>query len=262
MESELLVDVRAGIARLILNRVEKRNALTRELIERLQAEFERVRADSTVRLIALEANGLAFCAGMDLGEMQRRAADPRAAEQWREDSVVYGGLLRSIFEVPIPTVAVVQGPALAGGMGLVLACDLVLASDNAFFALPEPARGITAAMVTPLLLYRVGNGTATFLLLSGQRISASTARSMGVCHEVVGPELLASRRDEWFRTALSGSPAALAITKQHLQRCSRQEVGQRIEESIAVSAQARQTDEAREGLAAFLEKRPPRWQPE
>ncbi len=262
MEPALLSETRAGVARLVLNRTDKRNALTRELIEQLKTELDRIADDSSVRVILLEANGLAFCAGMDLGEMQQRASDADAAQQWMQDSIVYGRVLKTLFDAPLPTVAVVQGPALAGGMGLVLACDMVLASENAFFALPEPARGISAAMVTPLLVHRIGSGAATFMLLSGQRITAATAKAMGICHEVVAVPLLAQRRDEWVSAILSGSPAALKISKQHLQHCSPLHVAQLIDDSTKVSARARETPDAREGLAAFLEKRKPNWQPE
>jgi methylglutaconyl-CoA hydratase len=260
MESVLLSETRSGVARLTLNRADKRNALTRELLVQLHSEIERTSASPDVRLMVLEANGPAFCAGMDLGEMQQRAADPDAAQQWQRDSQVYARVLKSIFGTTFPTLAVVQGPALAGGMGLVLACDLVLASETAFFSLPEPMRGITAAMVTPLLVHRVGSGAATFLLLAGQRVSAATAWAQGICHEVVSHEHLADRRDHWIQAILTGSPAALKITKQHLRHCSAQNVAMLIDESIKVSARARETDDAREGLAAFLGKRKPAWQ--
>lgn len=262
MEPVLLSETNAGVARLVLNRTEKRNALTRDLIVQLKTELERINKASEVRAILLEANGLAFCAGMDLGEMQQRAAEADAAQQWMQDSIVYGQVLKLIFEISVPTLAVVQGPALAGGMGLVLACDMVLASENAFFALPEPARGITAAMVTPLLVHRIGTGAATFLLLSGQRISAAHALSLGLCHEVVDGSSLSQRRDQWVTAILSGSPAALKISKQHVQHCSPLRVSRLIDESIEVSAIARETLDAREGLAAFLEKRKPKWQPD
>ena len=262
MEPVLLSETRAGVARLVLNRTEKRNALTRELIVQLKSELDLIGNDPSVRVILLEANGPAFCAGMDLGEMQQRAADTDATQQWMQDSIAYGRVLKTIFDAPLPTVAVVQGPALAGGLGLVLACDMVLASENAFFALPEPTRGITAAMVTPLLVHRVGAGAATFLLLSGQRITAASAKSIGLCHEVVTETLLTQRRDEWVSAILSGSPAALKISKQHVQHCSPLDVSKLIDDSIKASARARETPDAREGLAAFLEKRKPNWQPE
>ena len=94
----------------------------------------------------------------------------------------------------MPTVAVVQGPALAGGMGMVLACDIVIASENVYFMLPEPRRGITASMVTPMLIHRIGSGPASFLLLSGERVSAAQAATFGMCHDVVSSERIGSSR--------------------------------------------------------------------
>ena len=155
MEAVLLSELRSGVARLTLNRAESRNALTRELLVQLQMEVERAGSNPDSRLLLLEANGPAFCAGMDLREMQQRASDPDAAQQWQRDSQVYARVLKALYAAPFPTIAVVQGPALAGGLGLILACDLVLAAESAFFALPEPARGITAAQLMSLQLGRL-----------------------------------------------------------------------------------------------------------
>ena len=141
-----------------------------------------------------------------------------------------------------------------------LACDLIVASSNAFFSLPEPMRGITAAIVTPLLVYRVGGGIAGQLLLSGERIPAERAFQLGLCHAVASPEMLDSRLSQLELAILAGSQSALSITKRHLQECAGSAVLAQLSKSVDVSAQARETSEAREGLAAFLEKRKPFWQ--
>ena len=130
----------------------------------------------------LSANGPAFCAGMDLDEMQGRADAPNADDEWDKDASDYRDLLVAILKLDVPTLAVVQGPAIAGGFGLVLACDLVLASSAARFALPEPKRGISPAVVSPLLIYRIGVGPATPLLLAGQVLTAEAAFRVGLCH--------------------------------------------------------------------------------
>jgi methylglutaconyl-CoA hydratase len=143
-----------GVARLTLDRADKRNALKRETLEEIVAAVKSVAADSTIRTFVLAANGPVFCAGMDLGEMQSRAESRDGKSDWARDSEVYRDALKSIYNLGVPTVAVVGGAVVAGGVGLVLACDLVVAGESAFFSLPEPARGITAAMVTPLLVYR------------------------------------------------------------------------------------------------------------
>lgn len=249
-----------GVGRIVLNRPDKRNALTREIIERLSQEVDQLAKQPELRVLVFEATGKVFCAGMDLGEMQLRATSPNSAEDWQKDSEVLCNLLTTIFSLPVPTVAVVQGPVLAGGMGFVLACDMIIASENTFFALPEPMRGITAAMVTPLLTHRIGYGPATYMLLSGERVSAHKAAAFGLCHDVVTREDLAERSQVLVSSILSGSKSALAITKKHINDCCANDVVAQVNQSIDVSAEARATDDAREGLAAFLEKRKPNWQ--
>jgi methylglutaconyl-CoA hydratase len=137
----------------------------------------------------------------------------------------------------------------------------VIAADSVTFALPEPKRGITAAIVTPLLVYRAGNAGASHLLLSGESIDARTGQRIGICHTIVESARLQTAADEQVRSILSGSPGALAITKQQLRACAAVDVLAQLKRAVAVSAQARETVEAREGLAAFLEKRTPNWQP-
>lgn len=248
-----------GIATITLNRPDKRNALKRDFITELKAAVAEVDQRQDVRLFLLKAAGSVFCAGMDLGEMQVRAQAADKQQQWQQDSVVYGELLTAIYKLAVPTVAVLQGPVLAGGTGLVFCCDLVIATDNVFFALPEPMRGITAAMVTPFLALRAGYGPAAYMLLSGKRVSANDAFRFGVIHELVENDQLQEKTDELAQSILTGSKSALAITKQHLHKCTVAEIEELVQESIAVSAKARETDDAREGLAAFLEKRKPNW---
>ncbi len=248
----------AGVARLTLDRPDKRNALRREIIAALLDGVRQVASDPSVRVLVLAATGKVFCAGMDLGQMQERAESAEAADEYQQDSQVYRDLLVSLHELEIPVIAAVQGPALAGGVGLVVACDIVIASQDVFFMLPEPMRGITAAMVTPFLVHRIGAGPATYMLLSNERVAA--ARSFGLCHDVVAADQLEARVDSLVQSILAGSRAAFAITKSHVADCSPGELVPLVDQSIAVSARARETDDAREGLAAFLEKRKPNWQ--
>ena len=250
-----------GIARIVLSRSDKRNALSRELIDQLTEAVGSVEADASIRLLVLAAEGSVFCAGMDLGEMQGRASQSNASELWKQDTRVYHYLLVKLFRLTVPTLAVVQGPALAGGLGLVLACDMVLASETAFFSLPEPKRGITAAVVSPLLIHRIGPGAATQLLLSGEQVSAADAHRIGLCHGVVTADKLDARERELASSIMTGAPSALAMTKQLLIDNVWPELSKQLESGMRVSAQARETADAREGLAAFLEKREPNWSP-
>ncbi|MEX0704391.1 MAG: enoyl-CoA hydratase-related protein [Planctomycetales bacterium] len=254
-------EIAGGVARVTLNRPQKRNALTRELIGLFAESLAAIRGDESVRLVIVAAEGPVFCAGMDLGEMQGRAGSPNAAEEWREDTRVYRELVERLYRFPLPTLAVLQGPVLAGGVGIVAACDLVLAAEGAFFALPEPQRGITAAVVAPLLIRRAGIAGASHLLLSGRNLSAEAAMRMGLCHEVVPASDLDARVSDWASSILTGSPSALAITKRLLLDAAGDALSEQLDAAMEISARARETADAREGLAAFLDKRPPAWQP-
>jgi len=252
---------RNGVAEVTLDRPAKRNALTRELIAQLTAAVTGAGNDPATRCLVLAASGPAFCAGMDLDEMQSRAAAPNAREEWDQDARGYRDLLVTILKLDVPTLAIVQGPAIAGGFGIVLACDLVLASTAARFALPEAMRGISPAVVSPLLVYRIGAGAATPVLLTGQTVSAEEAHRLGLCHYLVGPGHVTDKRREVIAAILSGAPGALAMTKRLVRGFDESVLLAQLEAGRKISAEARQTPEAREGLAAFLEKRSPNWCP-
>ena len=260
MSKYIQFSIESGVATLTLDRAEKRNALKRDFIEEILGALDQVQQDEAVRVFVLNAAGSVFCAGMDLGEMQERATAENKEKEWQRDSEVFCEMVTKIYSLPVPTVAAIQGPVLAGGMGMILACDIVVAADSVFFALPEPMRGITAAMVTPFLIQRVGAGPATYMLLSGRRVSASEAERFGLAHQLTSNDQLAHEIEELKQSILTGSPRALAITKRHVDDCSAANLIQQVRASIGVSAQARETDDAREGLAAFLEKRKPNWQ--
>ncbi|MDA0835506.1 MAG: enoyl-CoA hydratase/isomerase family protein [Planctomycetota bacterium] len=261
MDERLIrVESHEGIATITLARPEKRNALTYELLEEMEHALRRMNdAEDEHRLLVLTAEGTVFCAGMDLGQMLDRADQPDAQEQWQRDTEVYRDVVWSLFNLNIPTLAVLPGPALAGGLGLVLACDLVLSSDTAWFALPEPQRGITAAVVAPLLLHRVGSRWAEFLLISGQSVSATEGEEIGLCHRVVPESELETRAAEWKTSILQGGPLALRQTKTLLREFTHDNIWNQLKLGMQISAEARENDEAREGLSAFREKRKPNW---
>ena len=261
MEKLTHLEINSAVATVTLTRADKRNALKRETLKQLATHLETVRENNAVRVLVFAADGEVFCAGMDLGEMQERANSSSSKEEWQRDSEFYCEVLQRLYSLRIPTIAAVGGPALAGGVGLVLACDLVVASQNASFMLPEPMRGITAAMVTPLLIHRVGAGPATGLLLSGEKWTAERAFTLGLCHDVVATEQFAVRVQQLTHNILTGSREALSITKEHVSRMTGGLIGQQLLDSIDISALARETVDAREGLQAFLEKRKPKWQP-
>ncbi len=250
-----------GVAEIRLNRPAKRNALSRELVTQLLDAVRRVAADSSARVLVVSADGPVFCAGMDLGEMQGRAQLANAEAEWDRDAGDYRDLLVALYRLDIPTIALVQGPAIAGGFGLVLACDLVLASTEATFAMPETRRGISPAVVSPLLIHRVGEGPAMPILLTGQVVKAEEAGRLGVCHYVVAKDSLDAFCRQIVDSILAGAPGALAMTKRLVRSFAEARLMEELAAGQKVSAAARRTAEAREGLAAFLEKRKPNWQP-
>jgi len=248
-----------GVAQITLDRPARRNALTRDLLAQLSAKVGEAAQSPATRLVVLDASGPAFCAGMDLDEMQERASAPDARAQWEQDASGYRDALVAILRVDAPTLAVVHGPAIAGGFGIVLACDLVLATPNAKFSLPEVKRGISPAVVSPLLLYRIGNGPAMPLLLEGRTIDGEEAHRLGICHYLTTPDRLTQSRKELVASLLSGAPQALAVTKRLVRSFALEQLIQQLEAGRKVSAEARASSEAREGLAAFREKREPKW---
>lgn len=253
------VHVHESTGTLILNRPEKRNALTRALMAELAQAFDDLRCERRVRTVVLAGSGTAFCAGMDLNEMQETAKSVDAQQQWLEDATAYRDLLETMLRLPKPIIATVGGPAIAGGAGLVLACDIVLASPEAKFGLPEPKRGIVAGLVAPLLSFRLGGGRAAYLLMSAQTVSAEFAHQMGVFHELHPGEQLWPRAHELAGEIAQCAPEAMLLTKRMLNETIGEGLETQLAAGAAVSATARTTDAAAEGLAAFLEKREPKF---
>jgi methylglutaconyl-CoA hydratase len=244
---------------IILNRPEKRNALTRQLLEELQQALGDLHREKRVRAVILTGAGSAFCAGMDLGEMQETAKSDRAQEQWYNDAVLYRDLVETMLRFPKPIIAAVNGPAIAGGAGLVVASDLVVAANSAIIGLPEPRRGIVAGLVSPLLAFRIGGGQAARLLLTAENISATEAHRIGLFHELVDTDAVWARAHALATEIAKSSPEALQLTKRMLNETIGEQLFTQLSLGAAASATARTTEAAQEGLAAFLEKREPKW---
>jgi enoyl-CoA hydratase/carnithine racemase len=244
---------------IILDRPAKRNALTRRLLEELEQAFDDLHQEKRVRAVILTGAGTAFCAGMDLAEMRETAESDNPDQQWGRDAVVYRDLLSQMLQFPKPIIAAVNGPAVAGGAGLVLASDIVLAAPEASFGLPEPRRGIVAGMVSPLLVFRVGGGQAARLLLSSALIDAEEAHRIGLFHQMVAADTLGAQAAEVAKECAKGAPEALLLTKRMLNETIGEHLATLLSAGAACSATARTTEAAAEGLAAFMEKREPEW---
>ncbi len=261
MSEEVVTYERRGVTALLtLNRPDRRNALSRALIVALGEAIARAGADSAVRAVVLTGAGASFCAGMDLAELQQ-SLGARAEESpvW-DDALRLAAVYESLYALPKPTVAAVNGAAVAGGAGLVSVCDLALAAPGAKFGYPEARRGLVAAMVMPHLMRHVGERMARYLLLTGELIDATEAQQSGLVNAVVPAEELVARALGWCRSCAEGGPAALARTKELLKSFSHQALS--VEEAARASAAPRLTDECRQGLEAFFAKRPAPWAPD
>jgi methylglutaconyl-CoA hydratase len=246
---------RSQAALLTINRPDQRNALSRALIAELTVAFKRAADDPKVRSVILTGTGTAFCAGMDLGELRGTLGD-EGDKVW-EDAAKLSELYDIIYTLPKPTIAAVNGAAVAGGAGLVTVCDLAISVPEAKFGYPEVRRGLVAAMVMPHLLRHVGERTARWLLLTGELIDAVEALRMRLINMVTAPEHLMEVVDSVTKSLAQGGPKAVATTKELLRRCSRQAVA--VDELARASAEPRLSDECRQGLTAFFEKKQAPW---
>jgi methylglutaconyl-CoA hydratase len=254
--SNLTLDYGGPLATVTLNRPDKRNAISYELIDDILRALQEVEK-SAAQIFILTGAGKAFCSGMDLDNL--RSITSRTAEQNRADSETMARLFRSLYEFPKVTIAAVNGPAVAGGCGLATLCDFTLASSEAKFGYSEVRIGFIPAIVSIFLLRQVGEKQARDLLLTGRIIDAEEAFRIGLANEVVGSDKLLDRARELAASLLQNSPASLLATKRLLRRYSSAELDQQIAAAVEENAGIRATSDFREGVSSFLEKRDPRW---
>lgn len=245
-----------NVALITLNRPEKRNAITPQLMEELHAALDEIEA-GPARAAILTGAGKAFCAGMDLETL--RASASMTHGQHIENARRTAHLFRRLWSFPKPTIAAVNGAAIAGGCGLATLCDFTLAAHEAQFGYTEVRIGFIPAIVSVFLSRQIGEKRARDLLLSGRIIDADDAHTLGLVTMVLAPESLIGRAYELAGTLVAASPSALAHTKRLLIEAAVEEIDGEIEDVIKASADVRGTSDFREGVAAFLEKRAPRW---
>jgi methylglutaconyl-CoA hydratase len=245
-----------GVATITLNRPEKRNAISFELIDDLLRALDEVAKSDAIVLIVTGA-GKAFCSGMDLDNLKSLLG--RTPEQNVQDSQTMVRLFRSLYEFPKVTIAAVNGPAIAGGTGLALLCDFTLAVPDAKFGYTEVRIGFVPAIVSTFLLRQVGEKQARDLLLTGRVFGAEEAMRMGLINEIVAAETLPARARELATLLMENSAASLRATKQLLTDHARAELDTQIEAAVRENAAIRSTADFREGISSFLEKRKPVW---
>ena len=256
----LATDAR-GVARVTMNRPEVFNAFNETMIAELGEAFDKLGNDPAVRVIVLAGAGKAFSAGADIQWMKRAS---EATHEWNvEDARGFAAMLHRIHVCPKPTIARVQGVALGGGVGLTAACDIAIASADAKFAVSEARFGILPAVIGPYVVNAVGPRQARRLALTASRIPAAEALAMGLVHEVVdAPEALDAALEHWIAELLLNGPQAQAEIKKLMEQLEVGPVTSGVRELTAQTiARVRMGDEAREGFAAFLAKRPAAWVP-
>jgi methylglutaconyl-CoA hydratase len=257
-DTALRAETADGVARITMARPEKHNAFDDGLIAELTRTFIEVGRDAAVRVVVLQAEGKSFSAGADLGWMQRMA-DYSEAENL-EDARALAGMMRVLNEIPKPTVARVQGAAFGGGVGLVAACDIALASHAASFCLSEARLGLIPAVISPYVVEAIGVRAARRYFQTAEHFDADIAHELGLVHEVVPRERLDHRLDEVVGQLLNNGPEAMAASKRLIRRVASGPVDDAmVEDTARRIADIRATDEGREGVRAFLEKREPSW---
>jgi methylglutaconyl-CoA hydratase len=248
-----------GVAWLTLNRPEVHNAFDDGLIRALTAELLRLARQETVRAVVLTGAGKSFSAGADLAWM-RRTADYAEAENLA-DAKALAQLMQVLNELPLPTVARVNGAALGGGVGLVAACDIAIAADHARFGTTEVRLGLIPAVIGPYVVAAIGQRQARRLMLTGERIDAAAAQRLGLVHEVVPADELDQAVEAVLAALLAGGPRALSAAKRLvLDLAGRPLDAALIEDTAGRIARLRAAPEGKEGVGAFLDKRPPAWQ--
>jgi methylglutaconyl-CoA hydratase len=255
----LTIQTDGKIATLTLNRPEKLNAISPKMIAELLQVLDEVEK-GPVRVLILTGAGRAFCAGMDLQALLDFRSQHEA--EIVADTRRIATLFRHLDGFPKPTIAAVNGAAIAGGCGLATLCDFTLAVPEATFGYTEVRVGFIPALVSSYVVRQVGEKRARDLLLSGRIFGASEAQSMGLVNEILEPGNLLPRAYELARSLAAMSPAALWQTKHLLLKFSEEEIHRQTEIAVEASARARSTADFREGLAAFLEKRKPKWRGE
>ncbi|AFZ68163.1 enoyl-CoA hydratase/isomerase family protein [Deinococcus peraridilitoris] len=258
--SNVLSTRHADVCLLQLNRPDVRNALSAELVTELQVLFAALRDEAGVRAIVITGAGKAFSAGADLRALSDLGG--ASSEANKADSARLADLLQTIYTYPKPVIAAVEGAAVAGGAGLASVCDLIVAGEDAKFGYTEVKLGFVAAIVMVFLLRVVGEKHARELLLTGKLVSAPEAWRMGLVSEVVADGEALTRALSLAAEISRNSPTALATTKEMLSLVPGMGLAEALRYAVGVNAWTRTTDDLREGVSAFLEKRDAHWKTE
>ncbi len=256
MTTELVhLDIAGGVGTITLDSVANRNALSRQLTDDLYRHLQSALADAAVRVIVLTAAGTVFCSGADLKE-QRTANE--AGQLSGPGGLV--PILEAIWHSPKPVIARVNGAARAGGIGLVAVCDIAVAVETATFAVNEVRIGVIPAIISVMLLPKIGMAKSMELFLTGELFDAVEATRIGLLNASAPASSLDAKVDQYVSGILKGAPSAIAGAKQLVRDLPGMPIEEAFRTMTARSAAFFASEEAREGMTAFAEKRPPRWQ--
>lgn len=256
-DSPILIRTDDGVGWVTLNRPERRNAFDDRMIADLVRGLAALRGDGSVRAVVLRANGSSFSAGADLEWMKRMSLFGR--EENLADARELATLMGVLAEMPKPTVALVQGAALGGGAGLVACCDIAIAADKAVFGFPEARLGLIPAVIAPFVVQAIGPRAARRYFLTGERMDAVAALSLGLVHRVVPQARLEGALRDVLADLTACGPAAQAAVKDLVAAVSGRLPREVLDDCARRIAEIRSSAEGREGVAAFLERRPPAW---
>lgn len=255
----ILIEIKAnGIARITLNRADIHNAFDEKIIKEISDAIYQINLDDTVRILVLDAKGKSFSAGADLRWMKRMAE--YSWEENYQDSLKLAGLMQALYECNKTTIAIVQGAAFGGGVGLAACCDIVLSSDSAIFCLSEVKLGLIPSVISPYVVKAIGERNAKRYFVTAEKFSAQQAKQIQLVHKVVAHDELSDYSQDYINKILANGPRAMIQAKKLVNFVSNQTISEElIRDTAQRIADVRASAEGKEGVSAFLEKRPANW---
>jgi methylglutaconyl-CoA hydratase len=256
---KIMTDLSSSIATITLDQPEVHNAFDDQMLQELLETIQQLQQNTSIRAVVLQAKGPSFSAGADLRWMKRMK--DYNLQQNLADAKILAEVMYSLYTLNKPTLAVVQGATIGGGVGLVACCDMAIASTDAYFCLSETKIGLIPAVISPYVINAIGERAARRYYLTAEKIDTPTAQRLSLIHEYTTPADLPTLRDSFLHSILQNSPAALCKAKELIQRTSRGVIDEHmIQDTLEYIAAIRTSEEGQEGLSAFLEKRRPHWQ--
>lgn len=254
----ILVAKADGIATLTLNRPDKRNAMNGKVIQEILTALRQLANDDEARVLMINGNGEHFCAGADINWMQKIAAG--TYDENYDDAILLADMMYQLYSFSKPTLVLAHGATLGGGLGLLSACDIAITAKNASFGFSEVKIGLAPSTISPYVIAAIGERAAHYYFLTGERFGADEAHRIGLVHQVTEVDALLSVGVSIAQTLLQNSPQAMMAAKQLIRQVAREKILVGLSQKTAEHlANLRASDEAQEGLRAFMEKRAPKW---